>query len=166
VLKAKTIVISVVAFLMGSAATVLFIRGGDKAYAGGAARPEIIFYSEPDFQGRAFHFFESTLDLPYEEFADGSKFLWNDNIKSFIVVSGTWRLYQHGRLNTSLDDTPPHLLDVRTKVSVKGWSTLVSATSRGPLYIASPELGGIDLDISSIELVSEQNLPDWAFRAR
>jgi hypothetical protein len=79
-----------------------------------------------------------------------------------IVVSGTWRLFQNGRSNTKLDETPLEALDVRSKEKESGWSTLVSATSRGPLELRSGAAGGFFRDISSIELVSAENLPDWA----
>jgi hypothetical protein len=165
-LKSKTIASSVVAFVLGAAAVLVFFREGEKLSAGAALEPEIILYSEPGFQGREVHLFGDAVDLPYEQNADGTLMLWNDSVGSIIVVSGTWRLYQHGRMNTAIDDTPLELLDLRTKAQTTGWSSVLSATSNGPLKIASPELAGIGSDISSIELLSTQNLPDWVFGRR
>jgi len=159
----KTVVTSVVAFVLGLAAAGIFIRFGGERQAAAALRPEIIFYSEPNFQGHELHLFDSDVDLPYEDLADGTQVLWNDNIGSIIVVSGTWRLYQNGRMNTALDDTPKELVDLRTKAPASGWSSVVSATSIGPLRIASPELLGIGSDISSVELISAGSLPDWIY---
>jgi hypothetical protein len=83
-------------------------------------------------------------------------------VRSLVVVSGTWRLWQNGRCNTRLDDTPVEALDVSTKEPEPGWSCLVSATSAGPLELSSGAAGGFLHDVSSIELVSVENLPDWA----
>ncbi len=165
--KTKTIVLSAVSFLLGIGASLLILRGAREPHVATALlKPEIIFYSQPNFQGRELHLYQDAVDLPVEDLADGTKMLWNDNVASIIVVSGTWRLYQHGRMNTALDDTPRESLDVRTKSPATGWSSLISANSLGPLRIASPELAGIDYDISSVELVSALNLPDWVYRSR
>ncbi|MEK7757336.1 MAG: hypothetical protein AAB385_09015, partial [Planctomycetota bacterium] len=64
------------------------------------------------------------VDIPYEDLPDGTQMLWNDNIGSIVVVSGTFRLYQNGRMNTALDDTPMELVDVKTQAPVSGWSRL------------------------------------------
>ena len=165
-LTPKTIVAGAVVFILGIAVAAIFMRGGQELQAGAAAQPELILFSEPDFQGRELHLFDSTVDLPFEDLVDGTKHLWNDNIGSLIVAGGTWRLYQHGRMNTALDDTPKEAVDVYSKAPAGGWSCLLSASSRGPLKIATPELGGFGSDISSIELVSPFNLPDWTSRAR
>jgi hypothetical protein len=41
---------------------------------------------------------------------------------------------------------------------------LVSANSQGPVEIPGVEFGGFAEDVSSIELVSAENLPDWAVK--
>ncbi len=164
--RTKTIVFSLVTFLLGFAAALILSRGGRDRQAVAALKPEIIFYSEPNFQGREFHLFEDAVDLPYEDLPDGTQMLWNDNIGSIVVVSGTWRLYQNGRMNTVLDDTPMELVDVKTQAPVSGWSSVVSATSLGPLKIASPDLLGIGSDISSVQLISILNLPDWIYTGK
>jgi hypothetical protein len=126
--KTKAIVLSVVSFLLGVGATVLILRESREHHVATALlKPEIILYSQPNFQGREVHLYQDAVDLPSEELADGTKVLWNDNVASVIVVSGTWRLYQHGRMNTALDDTPRESLDVRTKSPASGWSSLISA---------------------------------------
>jgi hypothetical protein len=160
-LKTKTVGSLLAAFSVGASIALLVSRG-DNVQAAAGGKPEIIFYSEPDFQGRELHILEDTVDLPFEDLADGAQMLWNDNIGSILVVSGTWRVYQHGRMNTVLDDTPRAALDVYSKPATSGWSSLLSGTSRGALAVASPELMGIGRDISSVQLVSWENLPDWA----
>jgi hypothetical protein len=160
----KTTAITIAAFLVGVIAGSILFRSSRDLQAGAASKPEIIFYSEPGFQGHALHISEDAVDLPFEEFADGTKLLWNDNVGSIVVVSGTWRIFQHGRMNTLLDDTPRELLNLAAMPPVKGWSSVLSATSRGPLRLASLELGAIGADISSVQLVSSQNLPDWLYR--
>jgi hypothetical protein len=159
----RTVLLSVVAFVLGIATAVLYQRGRGEHEARAVGRPEIIFYSEPGFQGRELHLYDSSVDLPFDEFADGSVAVWNDSIGSIVVVGGTWRLYQHGRWNTLLDDTPIERLDVTRMQCVSGWSNVLSANSAGPLRIASLEYGGLGPDISSVQLVSSENLPDWVF---
>ena len=127
-----------------------------------AGRPLLVLYWEEGFQGRSLEVTGSLPDLPVETDVFGNQFDWNDEVRSVVVVSGTFRLFQHGRSNTKLDDTPIEALDVRTKEIEGGWSTLLSATSSGPLEIPSGALGGFYRDVSSIELVSADNLPDWA----
>lgn len=164
--RKKAIASSVVVFLLGVASGLTFFRGQSDlraAAAGGA--PEIILYSEPNFQGRELHLYEDAVDLPFEQLGD-VVLPWNDSVGSIVVVSGTWRLYQNGRMNTELDETPREVLDVRQKTAASGWSSVLSATSRGPLMIASPELAGIGHDISSVQLVSSENLPDWLYAGR
>ncbi len=131
-----------------------------------AEEPLLILYSQEDFQGHGVEITGSVPDLPIDVDARANEFDWNDQVRSIIVVRGTWRLYQHGRCNTVLDDTPTELLNVRAKASRAGWSTLVSATSRGALELPNAAAGGFYRDISSVELVSEQNLPDWAAPTR
>jgi hypothetical protein len=165
-LRTKTILLGVVTFLLGVLLTLVFFRGSGEPQAAAGGKAEIILYSEPNFQGREYHLYEHAVDLPYEDLEDGTQMLWNDNIRSLVVVSGTWRLWQNGRMNTILDDTPRELLDVSVKPPAGGWSSVVSGTSRGALTIASLELMGIGPDVSSIELVSVGNLPDWLFAGR
>jgi len=125
--------------------------------------PRITLFSEPDFQGLTLEVTDTLVDLPIVLDERGDEFDWNDQVRSVIVVSGTWRLYQHGRCNTDLDDTPLAHLDVAEKLPVTGWSSLVSARTDGPLEIPAPERGGLDRDISSVELVSRSDLPEWVF---
>lgn len=128
--------------------------------------PKLILFWEPDFQGPSLEITGTVADMPVIIDANGAEFNWNDNVRSLIVVGGTWRLHQNGRLNTKLDDTPLEILDLRTKETTEGWSCLVSASSTGPLQIANPAAGGFSNDISSVELVSEKNMPDWLLPTR
>ena len=123
---------------------------------------KIILYSGENFEGYALEITESLVDLPKVTRVNREDFDWNDEVRSIVVVSGTWRIFQHGRCNTKLDDTALEVLDVRTKESAPGWSALLSATSRGPLELSSGTAGGFVRDISSVALVSGDNLPDWA----
>jgi hypothetical protein len=128
--------------------------------------PKLLLFFEPDFQGPSLEVTGTLLDMPVITDENGVEFNWNDNVRSLIVASGTWRLCQNGRANTKLDDTPLGLLDIRTKEPADGWSSLLSATSTGPLQILNPALGGFGHDVSSIELVSENNLPEWLLPKR
>lgn len=128
--------------------------------------PAIVLYTGEGFQGRSVALEGTALDLPAYLDQDGSEFNWNDQVRSLVVLGGTWRLYQHGRLNTRLDDTPIEEFDLRTKLPDEGWSALVSATSGGPLKVSDVRECGIGSDISSVELISEENLPDWALGLR
>jgi hypothetical protein len=155
--------------LVLSVVTVLAALGGGIAVlrrpavsAEDGKRPVLILYSEEDFQGPSLEVTGSLRDLPVETDPDGVQFDWNDRVRSVVVVSGTWRLFQHGRSNTKLDDTPLEALDLRTKEKETGWTCLLSATSAGPLELPSGAVGAFYQDVSSIELVSEENLPDWA----
>jgi len=125
------------------------------------APPEIVIYSLPNFKGNSLRISKNTLDLPLEELEDGTIFDWNDNVGSVRVIGGTWRLYQQGRFNRELDDTPEERVDINTTRSVSGWSNIISATSKGPLEIKVMEEAGMDRDVSSIRLISENILPDW-----
>lgn len=127
-----------------------------------SGKPLLILYWEEGFQGRSLELTESLADLPVETDALGNQFDWNDNVRSVVVAGGTWRLFQNGRANTKLDQTPLEVLDTRAKEKEAGWSTLVSATSAGPLELPNGAVGGFYRDISSIELVSPESLPDWA----
>ncbi len=132
--------------------------------AGGGAG--IVLYTGEGFTGRSVLLEATAVDLPTELDRAGRECNWNDSVRSLVVLGGTWRLYQHGRLNTRLDDTPIEELDIREKLPDEGWSSLVSATSAGPLKVADVRELGIGSDISSVELVSAENLPDWVFRLR
>jgi len=158
-----TIVLSLAALVAIVNRTLRSERGVE---AGGGGGPEIIVYSQPGFQGHELRLSGNVIDLPVVELEDGSSFDWNDNIGSIVVTSGTWRLYQHGRLNTELDATPLAALDLSTRDSARGWSSVISASSRGPLRIAEPRLAGIGFDVSSIQLVASDNLPDWLYLVR
>ena len=105
------------------------------------------------------------LDMPKEELEGGEIFYWNDNVRSVRVLGGTWRLCQHGRLNTALDDTELSALDISTKARSVGWAALVSAAEDGPGEYASAAGWGWAPEVSSVELVSEERLPDWARKA-
>lgn len=139
---------------------------GPRALLGQAGAPEIILYSEENFTGRVLRVTGTMLDMPLERNLDGSDFDWNDRAQSLVVVSGAWRCYEHGRLNTGLDDTPVESLDIATKEPARGWSTIVSATSKGRLEIPKLAEAGIGGGISSLELVSADNVPDWVFLLR
>ena len=137
--------------------------------AAGAAQaegPQIILYFGENFTGRSVTLVNTAFDLPTEEERDGSLFTWNDQVRSLVVVSGTWRLYQNGRLNTRLDGTRLDQFSLQGRLPDQGWSALVSGTSAGRLEVPDVAEAGIGVDISSIELVSTQNLPDWALVLR
>jgi len=160
-MKRRTIaILSLVGVLAAIAGTIAVKRRPTATAQSG--KPMLILYWEEDFQGRALEVTGSLADLPVETDVFGNQFDWNDEVRSAVVVSGTWRLFQNGRSNTKLDDTPVEALDVRTKEKEGGWSTLVSATSAGPLEISKCAVGGFYRDVSSIELVSADNLPDWS----
>jgi len=129
---------------------------------GGGGGPALILYSEPGFQGRSLVLTEGLIDLPKE--SDG--FDWNDNVRSIRVLGGTWRLYQHGRFNTELDETPLEDLVLASKAPVAGWSCLVSAWDSGEGLYPDGASGGFGEDISSVELLSSENLPGWAVGLR
>jgi hypothetical protein len=124
--------------------------------------PLIVVFWEENFKGRSLEVHDTIFDMPVVTDEYKNEFNWSDEVRSILVLRGTWRIYQHGRCNTKLDETKAKDLDVKTKERIPGWSTLVSATSAGPLELSSPASGCFYHDISSIELVSEKNLPDWA----
>jgi hypothetical protein len=128
----------------------------------GDKSPLIILYWEENFEGRSLELRGTAVDLPTVSDEFDNKFSWSDEVRSLVVVQGTWRFYQHGRLNTKLDETKLEDFDLKGKERIPGWSMLVSATSKEPLKLSSPANGGFDHDISSIALVSSENLPDWA----
>jgi hypothetical protein len=136
--------------------------GGAPRVAAGQVEEGIILFTGENFTGRSLVIEGSLYDFPLVEDPDGSFFDWNDQVRSVIVASGTWRFYQHGRLNTELDDTEVEVLDVRAKAPREGWCALLSAGESGALEIPNLAAGGIGPDISSIELVSTASLPGWA----
>jgi len=159
----KTLLISSVLVLAAVVAALwAFGKWNVAEVAAGEGGPELTLYTGENFTGRSFVVRATLHDLPRVEDPDGSFFDWNDQIRSIVVTGGTWRLYQHGRCNTQLDETELAELDVSSKDAREGWCSLVSATSSGPLAIANLAGGGIADDLSSIELVSTSLLPDWA----
>ena len=149
-------------FLMVGLGVWLSVGWNTASLASEGRAPALVIYSGPNFTGESRLITASTVDLP----KDGTpgQFKWNDSVRSLKVISGTWRLYQNGRFNTVLDQTPAVALDVAAKPLAKGWSCLVSASSQGPLEFSRSEQGDWSDDVSSIELVSEHNLPDWAMQ--
>lgn len=125
-------------------------------------QPELIIYWEGDFTGPSLRITGTLLDMPVELNRAGEEYSWNDVIASVVVVRGTWRLYQHGRCNTAIDDTPLAELDLAQKADSEGWSCLVSGNSSGEVSYPGKNCVFAPNDISSIELVSPDNLPDWA----
>ena len=135
------------------------------AFQGSSAaqtQPKLQIFMEESFKGPSLEVTGSLIDMPVIADANGVEIDWNDNVGSIVIWSGTWRFNQHGRCNTEIDDTPLEQLDLKTKVRIDGWSCLISASSKGPLRIPRAALGGCSRDVSSIELVSEKNLEDWA----
>ncbi len=155
-IRSKLALLGAGCLFLGLGAALLLRRPALRAQGG---KPLLILYWEEDFQGRSLEVTDTLPDLPRVEDRYGNVFDWNDEVRSVIVVSGTWRLYQHGRLNTKLDDTPLEELDLRSKEREPGWSCMLSATSAGPLKIPSGARGGFFRDVSSVELVSHENLP-------
>ena len=150
-----------VPFLLAGAGAVLLLTGGSDSSA--QSGPLLKVYWDTEFGGRCLEVTGDLLDLPKGVDEEGNEYDWNDQISSIIVVRGTWRLYEHGRANTELDETPLEELDLSEKAPVQGWSVLVSGSSQGPVEYPTPESAGFKNDrISSIELVSEENLPSWA----
>jgi len=160
----KYAVLSTLLLALGGALAAYFASA--EAARPAQAAPEIILYWGENFTGRWISLMGTTFDLAAYIEETGEKVNWNDEIRSVVVKGGTWRLYQHGRCNTYLDDTALAELDVSTQEAVGGWSALVSATSFGPLELPNPAAGGFWRDISSVELVSPNNLPDWALDFR
>jgi hypothetical protein len=130
------------------------------------AGPQIILFSEENFQGEQLVITQSMFDLPVVRVPSGEDIDWNDRAQSVLVLGGTWRLYQHGRFNTALDDTAPEVFRAQAKPPRSGWSCIVSAQAVSELAIPSVAHGGLFWDISSVELISAQNLPDWVFEMR
>jgi len=157
-----------VAGVLGGAGLVLVLGGllSPPAPAGAeVVGPALLLYSEENFGGRCLLVTSTLLDMPKEELEDGTVFYWNDSVKSVRVLGGTWRLCEHGRLNTALDDDELSRLDVSTKARSVGWAALVSAGEEGPGDYPTAAGWGWAPDISSVELVSEEVLPEWARKA-
>jgi len=156
--------------VVGSVALTLVAIGGSfilrnpVSIAGAARAPELLIYSGRNLAGRSLSVTGTLLDMPKGADAEGNEYSWNDHVRSIKIVSGTWRLYQNGRCNTLLDDSASDSVDVSRKTLEPGWSCLVSANSQGPVEIPGVEFGGFAEDVSSIELVSAENLPDWAVK--
>jgi hypothetical protein len=129
----------------------------------GEQGPELIVYSG-EFDGRSLRVRSTLLDMPEEETPEGETYDWNDRVSSIVVVRGTWRLFENGRRNTELDETPLEALDVSSKEAVGGWSCVVSAGPGGPVRVTARDGLFADDEISSIELVSDRALPDAAAR--
>lgn len=133
--------------------------------------PELILYTGENFTGHYYTVTATLLDMPkgVDDGPEAERYGWNDSVKSLVVVRGTFRLCQHGRLNTKIDETPVEALTpeaAKAKGTASGWSCLVSGSSAGPVQYPLPGNGVWSSDISSIELVSEENLPDWALVSR
>jgi len=130
--------------------------------------PEIILFTGENFTGNQIRLTATVLDMP-KGTEEGAEHLrgWNDTVGSIVVVSGTWRLYQHGRLNTKIDkDETPEQVVAAEKAVVEGWSCRLSALPDGPAEFQRPGVGGWESDVSSVELVSTQSLPPWAVLSR
>ncbi len=147
-------------------ASIVFVLEKSSESVARGRKPELIVFSGDEFDGRSLEVHGSLYDMTRETNADGSIHAWNDSISSIIVVRGTWRLYQNGRCNTRLDDTPLKRLDIRKKEAAGGWSCIVSASPDRPLRLTTHDGVFADDDISSIELVSDKALPDVSRRKR
>jgi len=159
----RIITFTIICFAVGVAVLAYFVV---RDSAAAAPAPQIILFSGENFTGSSVTITDTIFDMPVFKDEKSGELNWNDETRSIIVVSGTWRLYQHGRCNTKLDETDLASFDIKTKEVAGGWSCLLSAISTGPLEIPNPAIGGFWRDISSIELVSTENLPDWAFDLR
>jgi len=163
----KVIASSVLVLLSACTAAVYYFSGPQRTMAQEAGAV-IVLYSETGFRGRQLVVERSLPDLPVLTGADGGEeFDWNDNVRSVRVLSGTWRVFQHGRFNTALDETPIASFDASAKPLAGGWSTLLSPDGSGPLEI--PDLlscGVVTPEISSLRLVSERPMPPWLLTSR
>jgi hypothetical protein len=156
-----------IAFCLAGTLIFGYVSWSGRLVAGAAGGAQIILYEGEDFTGNSVTLGDTCFDLPVHKNASSTEeFNWNDEVRSIVIVKGTWRLYQNGRCNTLLDDSTAAETSVKGRLPVGGWSTLISATSRGPLRIPNVAAGGIWRDVSSVELVSDQNLPDWALDFR
>ena len=162
----KTFVMAALVGLVGAVLLLGYRRVPIPRVAAHEGEGLIVLYSEPGFQGKTLIVTDSLLDMPKEQLGDGTVFDWNENVRSMRVIAGTWRLYQHGRANSVLDDTPLMSLDIGSKPATHGWTSLVSASVFGEVGYADSAAGGWGEDISSIELVSLDALPEWALVPR
>ena len=128
-------------------------------------KPELVIFWENEGRGHTRRITGTQLDMPHSLDEAGEDFSWNDWIKSIVVTRGTWRVYEHGRANTRLDETELAELDIRSKERATGWSCLVSGSADGPVQYDETNTFFAPDEISSIVLVSEENLPAWAFAA-
>lgn len=55
----------------------------------GSRLPELVIYSDSNFRGK-----EARTNLAWYQVGD-----WNDQLSSFVVVSGTWELFQNEKFN-------------------------------------------------------------------
>jgi len=163
-MKRRTMITSALVVLVGASVWFFSSEGSEGQERGDG--PLIVLYFEENFAGPSLEVTGSLADLPVVDDGAGGVIDWNDHVRSVVVVRGTWRLWQHGRSNTVLDATPLAFLDVRTKEARDGWSTLVSASSVAALDLPRGAAGGFAQDISSVELVTADNLPDWACVSR
>jgi hypothetical protein len=153
------------AFAAVLAAVYFLVSSDPQPASAGDVLPSITLFSGEDFTGRSLTIAGTCYDMPKE--GDGpTAYDWNDEVRSVVVNGGTWRLYQHGRCNTKLDPTRLADFNVRAKEPEGGWSCLLSATSTGPLKIPNTAAAGFFRDVSSLELVSSRNLPDWSMSFR
>src|SRR5919109_341664 len=100
-MRGRTIVFGSVCVTLIAAIALVAVRQQPAAMAG--AGPSLILYWEDDFEGRSLELTDTAADLPEVKDAFGNTFNWNDQVRSVVVVSGTWRLWQNGRCNTKLD---------------------------------------------------------------
>lgn len=113
----------------------------------GARAPEIEVFWDIDFAGESLVLTGSLAELPALTTESGEKLSWDDNISSIVVRGGTWRLCQAPGFNRSGG----------------GWSVLVSPGRHRVLRQSASECGGWTNDsISSIQLVSDSVMQDWA----
>jgi hypothetical protein len=151
---------AIVACVVVTLGAVLFYRAGDSKAQGQGA--EAVIYWEEEGVRRTLVINETILDMPLGTDAAGDEYSWNDQITKIEVVRGTFRVYQHGRSNTELDDTKLDALDVRTKSPAMGWSCLISASAHGSVVYDKTNGVFPPNEISSIEVISDQTLPTWA----
>lgn len=132
-----------------------FVATGERVT--NASEPEglLVVYMGENQTGRSLTVTSSLPDLPVLTDENGDEFDWNDQIVSIEVRKGVWRLYEHGRFNTELDDTPIEDWVRSNRESVDGWSCVVFPPASGsPAY--GTENGPLRRRlISSIEMLSE-----------
>ena len=84
--------------VLGVAGTLLLSTGGESTTATAQQQPpRLILYSGEDFTGRSIEVADTLLDMPVQIDPDGTRFDWNDSVHSIVVVSGTFRVWRHGR---------------------------------------------------------------------